>query len=192
MEDYKNVKIALVGAPMIGKTSLASLLANESIPYDYISTIGVDMKFAYDSEHKTKISIWDMSGSPRFADVLKVFIPKLDCILFCYSCSDETSLLEMKVLHRQYLKNGYLNGKKAMVVMCKADLPKDFSIEADARKYALMNNMIFISSSALRKEGKEVLLETICRGLEPLQTKQSVEIENIMTTIARYCGCRVS
>ena len=98
MNEYKQIKVALIGAAGVGKSSLARLLARESFEHTYTSTIGVNAKFVYLHEEKVKIAVWDLSGQERFKNIIKNFIKTCDMIVFCYAV-DDSSYKDMMTLY---------------------------------------------------------------------------------------------
>lgn len=125
MNDYKwtNIKIALLGATTVGKTSLAKMLANEDKDNDndYIPSIGVDIKVDYIHDKKIKIIIFDLAGLERFQSIVESYIKTSDYILFCFASNNIESFFHMKKLYKYYMSKNYLDDKHLLIISTKSD-----------------------------------------------------------------------
>ncbi|MFO8020252.1 MAG: GTP-binding protein [Promethearchaeia archaeon] len=75
MSSYK-LKMILIGAGAVGKTSLVHRFINDEFQANYELTVGVDFKtkkVEVDSGETATLSIWDVGGQKRFQSIRTTF-----------------------------------------------------------------------------------------------------------------------
>ncbi|MGV9173557.1 MAG: Rab family GTPase, partial [Promethearchaeia archaeon] len=75
MSSYK-LKMILIGAGAVGKTSLVHRFINDEFQTNYELTVGVDFKtkdVELDSREPVTLSIWDVGGQKRFSSIRTTF-----------------------------------------------------------------------------------------------------------------------
>jgi small GTP-binding protein len=171
MNEYKAVKIALIGSAGIGKSSLGHYLTNQGFDREYVSTIGVDMMNAYVHNEKFKISFWDLAGLERFQGIIESFINTSDCLAFCFSVYDPLSVDQMKKRYAYCKEKKMLENKRIIVVALKTDLEHrclDMGLH-----FANKHGFTFFTTSSLKKEGKKEIFD----HLSSVYNKRGFEVE---------------
>jgi small GTP-binding protein len=115
MEKIK--KVSIMGLPGVGKSSLIKLLSEQSVPRDYVPTVGID--FGDTKVGSFKVSLWDLGGQDQFRFMWDSFLPGTNTILLV---TDSTMAGVQKT---KELVNKYSNfkGAKLLVIANKQDLP---------------------------------------------------------------------
>ncbi len=108
-------KVAVMGLPGVGKSTLIKLLSGQSLPQDYIPTIGLDFGNAQIGDYK--VSFWDFAGQEQFRFLYDTFLPGTSTILVVTDSTKE-GVLKTKVLVDKYKSSGSI-----VVIANKQDLP---------------------------------------------------------------------
>lgn len=119
MEDVDCVlKIVLIGASGVGKTSIIQRFGYDSAPVDYKSTIGVDfvIKKIQVNGKLVKCQVWDTAGQEKFLAVTRSYFKNADAIMACFDPKDKKTL--------EYVINQYLNTQE--MDLAKPDAYKAF------------------------------------------------------------------
>ena len=109
-------KVAVMGLPGVGKSTLVKLLSGQSLPQDYVPTVGLDFGNVQIGEYK--ISLWDLGGQEQFRFMYDTFLPGTNAILVVTD-STKDGVLKTKALVDQY-KSSVDN---FIIIANKQDLP---------------------------------------------------------------------
>jgi Ras-related protein Rab-1A len=151
------IKCLIIGDSGIGKSSVMCRFADDVFTPEYISTIGVDFKIRtieYNSKI-LKLQIWDTAGQERFRTITTSYYRGSHAIVICYDITDSNTFANVDMWLDDVKKYA---SKSPILVLCgtKFDLSSERQVSiSDAMKYAKLNNMIFIETSA--KDGTNVL-----------------------------------
>jgi small GTP-binding protein len=102
-------KICLLGAPAVGKTSLARRFVFSTFSDKYHSTIGVkiDKKSIVVDDMDVNLIIWDVQGEDRYQKVLGAYLKgSAACILVVDVMRPETAEIAMSLMDQIVTKNG--------------------------------------------------------------------------------------
>ncbi len=166
--DYK-FKIAIVGDPGVGKTSLILRYTNNAFRRSYIPTLGVHVS---DKIFKVKGStiqlvLWDIAGQVKFETMRQQFYLGSDAILLVFDLTNQKSF--------ENLSNWYLDVKNQLknrpdlvgfIVGNKKDLIEELQITAE-RAFELANthNLGYIETSALTGENVDSAFNDLANKL---------------------------
>lgn len=150
------IKVAMIGEPMIGKTSLMVKYVEGRFDEDYIQTLGVNFMEKKVSVKNSDItfSIWDLAGQKIYMDMLPLVCNDALCMLFMFDLSRTSTTL--KAIREWYKKARQLNKKAiALLVGTKYDLFAELSLKdrkdiiKQARLYAraMKAPLVFCSAS---------------------------------------------
>ncbi|MFX1519046.1 MAG: ADP-ribosylation factor-like protein [Promethearchaeota archaeon] len=109
-------KVAFIGAPMVGKTTLIRLLTGENLPKEYQPTIGLD--FGKIVLGQNEFSLWDLAGQEQFAFLWEIFL-KGTKLIFAVTDSTPKNVLLTKELIRKTKKCC----QRLICIANKQDLP---------------------------------------------------------------------
>ena len=153
------LRAALVGCAGIGKSSLARAIAQERFEYDYVSTIGADIKYRYFQEDRLKIHLWDLAGDPRFEKIIESYIGNSPVVVGCYDCSNYDSYDTLKRRIIKLRNSGYLKDKHMIIVSLKEDLDK--TNESWGSELAVRFECPFIKVSSRTGHGVDNFLQEL-------------------------------
>lgn len=157
-----------------GKSNLLNVLSGNMFNEYYNKTIGVDHKKK--THNKVVFNLWDLSGDPKYENLICRYFTNSDIILLVYNCSDILDSLEY--IKKFYYNNNIIENKKLILVGNKYDLYNtqniyklyEFCDETNIKnfyvscktKYGIKNLINFISENHLEKiteeENEEILL----------------------------------
>ncbi|MFX1492643.1 MAG: Rab family GTPase [Promethearchaeota archaeon] len=166
--DYK-FKIAIVGDPGVGKTSLILRYTNNAFRRSYIPTLGVHVsdKIFKVEDSSVQLVLWDIAGQVKFETMRQQFYLGSDAILLIFDLTNEKSF--------ENLSNWYLDVKNQLksrpdlvgfIVGNKKDLIEELKISAEkAIELANSQNLGYIETSALTGENVDSAFNELANKL---------------------------
>ncbi|MFW9946287.1 MAG: Rab family GTPase [Candidatus Odinarchaeota archaeon] len=166
--DYK-FKIAIVGDPGVGKTSLILRYTNNAFRRSYIPTLGVHVsdKIFKVEDSTVQLVLWDIAGQVKFETMRQQFYLGSDAILLIFDLTNEKSF--------ENLSNWYLDVKNQLknrpdlvgfIVGNKKDLIEELKISAEkAIELANSQNLGYIETSALTGENVDSAFNDLANKL---------------------------
>ena len=177
-----DLKMVLLGATEVGKTTLIHRFINDSYPEEYDATIEEkynveDYKF---DGINCRLQILDTSGDEDYQNMLDTYIEFTNCYLLIYSINNENSFKEVKTKYERICQVKEKEKENIIVVLVgnKCDLPiNERKVSTnEAEEYANKNGMKFLESSALNRiNTKEVFNIAIKKFLEKNKDKEDNE-----------------
>jgi small GTP-binding protein len=170
-EDDLRLKIALVGAPSIGKTSLLGVLAHDEYRENR-STIGVDFmsipfQVPYSSGEpfagkKLRFVVWDTAGQERYRSLAAAYYRGAVSVILCY---DISNLHSFEVLETYY-QEAY-NHEVTSFVVCglKMDATRAVS-RSMGLEFASSHNAAFIELSSRTRDNIPLFFPTVLYGTQ--------------------------
>ena len=151
----KRIRAVFAGLDGVGKTSLLNIYTGiEFQDYVYSGFITNDyskkIKFE-DLDYVVKI--FDVPGTERFLNVLKIYIRNAQIIFLVFDMTKKASFLYLDTILELIFKT--INDNKVMFVLIgnKADLRNEWEIkESDAKKFANILHAKFFLSSAKNEQ----------------------------------------
>ena len=151
------LKIALIGYMNTGKTTLARCIDNRPMYSQYIPTIGINYITHIINHPMIKyIGIWDLSGNPKFKNVISTFILQCSVLVLCYH-----SIYSLDYIIHNYEKYKKFN-KKIILVYTKTDITLIHLLQG--YEFATNKSIPFIEISSFNKVHIDVLLQ-LCINL---------------------------
>lgn len=159
MSSYK-LKMILIGAGAVGKTSLVHRFINEEFQANYELTVGVDFKtkdVEVESGETATLSIWDVGGQKRFKSIRTTFYRGATGALVVFDLTRPDTFDE--VTHwlsevRQFTKPDIpfiLIGNKLDLIEAMGEVVD----RSEAKEYAEKEGSIYIETSAKTGESVE-------------------------------------
>ncbi|HUX98011.1 MAG TPA: ADP-ribosylation factor-like protein [Candidatus Deferrimicrobium sp.] len=115
MEKVK--KVSVMGLPGVGKSSLIKLLSDQSVPHEYVPTVGID--FGDTKIGNFKVSLWDLGGQDQFRFMWDSFVPGSSTILLV----TDSTIAGVQKTKELVAKYSNFKGAKLLVIANKQDLP---------------------------------------------------------------------
>ncbi|MHA1311525.1 MAG: GTP-binding protein [Candidatus Helarchaeota archaeon] len=167
-KDFKefNYKIALVGAPGVGKTSLLLRFTEEAFRDRYIATnvANVNIKTLDLMDEKIRIHfyLWDISGQVCYIDMNEKLINGCDAIIYVYDITRFDTFNEVKYWYDWINDNiGY---KIGVLVGNKLDLKRKVSKE-NAKNLAKHLKLGYLETSSKNGTNVNLLFENIAKAI---------------------------
>ncbi len=161
-------KVLVVGACDVGKTSLVNRLVFRDF-VEVSPTVGVNLahKVCNGTRGPLKLSIWDLSGHPRFSTLMPRFCSGAVGVMVVFDLSDPTSLGEAATWLK-HIQTFTDLGQEFVVVLAgnKADLPRRVSDEAIERFCADHGVTEYLPCSAKSGENVALVFRTLCSVLQ--------------------------
>lgn len=150
------LKVAMVGDPQIGKTSLMVKYVEGKFNEDYIQTLGVNfMEKTIDIQNtEIKFSIWDLGGQKQYMEMMPLVCNEAVALLFLFDLTRPATLASIR---QWYMAARKLN-KKAIPFLIGTKFDKFSAMQLkhkqemtkQARKFAKAMHASLIFSSAAR------------------------------------------
>jgi len=166
--DYK-FKIAIVGDPGVGKTSLILRYTNNAFRRQYLPTLGVvvsDKVFKVE-DSTIQLVLWDIAGQVKFETMRQQFYLGSDAILLVFDLTNEKSF--------ENISNWYLDVKKQLksstdligfIVGNKNDLVNEVKINSNkAMELAISRSLGYIEASALSGDNVDFAFNKLAEKL---------------------------
>ncbi len=168
-EDPTIHKIAILGTPRCGKTTLGVKLSKGIFKGDIPSTKGIDFHVVKAKLDKITLQIWDYAGQSHYRDA-GIFVDMVkgsSAFLFCYDASDPSSMkaidkwIDVAKFNRKfYLTKKYLVGLKADLI----DKASALALTALVTKY--LNNPKLIDNHFIISTKDDLNVDMLIRELE--------------------------
>jgi len=161
-------KLCLLGAPAVGKTSLARRFVFSTFSDKYHSTIGVkiDKKSVVVDDVDVNLIIWDVQGEDRYQKVLGAYLKgSAACILVVDVTRPETANIAMSLMDQIVTRAGPI---PYCLILNKCDIGA--SAETRGLLSPLINNAVAtIDTSAKTGDGVDEAFLALARALMPEQ-----------------------
>jgi small GTP-binding protein len=161
-------KVLVVGAADVGKTSLVNRLVFRDF-VDVSPTVGVNLAHKVCTGHggPLKLSIWDLSGHPRFSTLMPRFCSGASGVVVVVDLSDPASLEEAASWLKLIQTN--TDPEEPYVVVLagnKTDLPRRVSDDAIDQFCAAHDVAAYVACSAKSGENVPLAFRTLCTTLQ--------------------------
>jgi small GTP-binding protein len=169
--DYK-FKIAIVGDPSVGKTSLILRFTDNAFRRHYIPTLGVHVsdKIFKVEESYVQLVLWDIAGQQKFEVMRQQFYLGADAIFIIFDLTNPNSFESVTNwyydIQNQLKDRGKIPG---YIVGNKKDLETQLkNLSEKGLDLANYLNLSYIETSALTGENVETAFLTIAKDLYDL------------------------
>lgn len=153
----RQTKIAVVGDPSVGKTSLVTQFAQDDFAESHFKTIGVNVykKSISNGAHTYRLIIWDLAGNSDLYDLPLAYLKGTDGTLIVGDMTRQGTLNSMERYARELT---YLNPKMTLIfVGNKVDLAEKENLLQNKFVIALRDLASAFESRAILTSAKDDL-----------------------------------
>jgi small GTP-binding protein len=166
MEYYDNIyKVVLVGDTCVGKSNILYRFTVDRFDPEARTTIGVGFgaKIVPFNNKKFKIQVWDTAGQERYRAISSNYYRGARGIMLVYDVTRNETFDHIN----KWLDDIYEHGPENVIIMLvanKIDLDNTVSINT-GRNYAVTNNLLFKTTSALTGENINEAFDELLTGI---------------------------
>ena len=192
--DAIKIKIALIGDPAVGKTSIAKRCTDpeETIQEPYKPTVGANysIKTIPVDGKEIELQIWDTAGQELYRSVAPLYYRGADAGIFIYDVTSEITFTNLKEWIDTFC--GVAGDDKTIfIVGNKIDLSENIAVnEEEANKWATESGYFNFRVSAKDNTNIQQLFESIAaEASKTKQAEQNREEIALQGTKSSYCPC---
>lgn len=158
------VRVALVGACEVGKTSILLRAMGKPVPEKYVATIGIDSgvyRCVQEDQYVT-LKMWDCSGDERFGAIIPRFLRDSKFVLFCFDLSRPETFQSVK----KYVELVDSIMKSKPYTACVVGLKKDLEVpfpKQQVKDYAEMISATYYEVNASHESEVIFLMHSIAK-----------------------------
>ena len=177
-EKQYSIKICLLGAVAVGKTSIASRFCKNIFNETYVNTIGgayQQQTILLDNNVKMKLHVWDTSGDERFKSMTNLYYRDAQVAILTYDVTNADSFQDLNYWLEQLKDKVNCDNMLLFLAGNKCDVDNSMKrIQTNqAREFAEKNNMFFFETSAKTGTGIKELFKTIATKEYELLSKKN-------------------
>ncbi|XP_071514306.1 ras-related protein Rab-28-like [Panulirus ornatus] len=167
----RQVKVALVGAQQVGKTSLALRYTQDTINKLYQASMGVDFylkRLVLGNERNVNVQIWDVAGSALAGKMTDKYLYGAHAILFVYDVTLSASLDALQDWVAAARKAARAQERPPIwaLVANKADMEHARQVKSERHhRFASENGMVSYVVSAKTGEGVALSFQKVVAEL---------------------------
>jgi small GTP-binding protein len=160
-----NLKLALLGDPAVGKTSLINRYIDESFKDNYQPTLGVNivMKKLSIEEFEIQLAMWDIAGQDKYDLTRKMFFEGCVGCLLVYDISRPSTFERIQTKWLEDFKKFARSDGIYILIGNKSDLrnKQSISVEKGLNLAKLITASDFIETSARLGENVETAFKNL-------------------------------
>jgi len=186
------IKVALLGDPQIGKTTLMVKYVEDRYDEDYIETLGVNFleKTIHLKNVDVDISIWDLGGQKDFSTLMPLVCSEAKVVLFAFDLTAKQSLYSVKTWYKDARKENKVF--MPFLIGTKYDLFDSYpgtykqQLTAQARKFAVKMHAPLIYCSSAKSINVAKIFQVIVVKVFNMSTKVEEFHQELTEPILEY------
>jgi len=163
------LKIIIVGAPWVGKTSLLSRFIDDTFNDTYKCSVGVDymLRTMEVDGKRIKLEIWDVAGNQRYPQLIKEHYRGAAGVAVVYDVTDKATFDHVTDKYAEQCREMADEGVSKLLVANKVDLASERQVDSkQAKGLADSLGMQYVETSAKTdKAGVEQAFLTLVREI---------------------------
>ena len=179
-ENLLNIKIAVLGKSLVGKSALTYRFINDKFPEEHDTTIEDQYSLPIEIEGiQCKLEILDTAGQDDYQSMLDTWINSVDGFILVYAIDDKESFESMKMRYERIVKNKGNNKYSIVIAGNKCDLENKRKVSREEGElYCKGLNIDFLECSALEKINVKECFLTCARNLLKIKCPKKFPGEN--------------
>jgi Ras-related C3 botulinum toxin substrate 1 len=184
------IKVTMVGAPNVGKTSLAlAYLTGEFPSEDLPTVVDATQRVVKVPEHpEVELSLWDTAGQEDYDRVRPIHYPGTDMFLVCYSVvtfSEAYHMTSFEAVSRMWIPEitHHVPDALRLLVACKMDLRED---QATLDQLKANDEQTPITTA----QGKALATEMGAAGFVECSAKSQIGVQEVFLEALRIALLR--
>ena len=192
-DNLLNIKIAVLGKSLVGKTALTYRFINDKFPTKSDDTT-IEDQYIFQTEIdgiKCKLEILDTAGQDDYKNMIDTWIHLSDGFILVYSIDDKDSFEEIKLQYQRIIKNKGKNNFSLIIVGNKCDLndsKRKVSTE-EANIYCDGLKIHFLETSALNRINVKETFLCVARTLLQMKLNNKNNDSNNSQSSRKKCLC---
>ena len=168
------MKVVMLGAFAVGKTSLVQRFVNSIFSEKYKTTLGVkiDKKTIAIEKQDVDLILWDLAGEDEFMKVRSSYLRgSSGAILVADGTRPETLKIAVELNHKVNREVGYI---PFILLINKSDLKNDWEIDQNRLKQLIDSGWVIVEVSALENDNVEYAFNQLTTEMYKVARLQSV------------------
>lgn len=159
------LKICMLGAFAVGKTSLVKRYVNGIFSENYLTSIGVkiDKKTVLIENKTIELMLWDIHGEDKFQKVQASYLRGASGYFLIVDGTRQDTLETARILQNR--AENAIGKVPYIVVVNKADLKSEWEFDIGSVDRYLNDNLSIIETSAKTGQGVEDIFSTLTRKI---------------------------
>ena len=155
----EKMKVCVIGASGVGKTSLVARYVNSVFSEDYLRTIGVkiDSRRVARGDRVVDLILWDLSGEDEFQNMQPAYLRGAAGYLLVIDGTRVETLDTAVALEARARET--IGGAPFIVLINKADLEESWEVGPPQRAFLTKKGWTLIETSAKTGQGVEQSME---------------------------------